>query len=224
MKLPSRFRYRIRFSKAASMRYTSHLDLQRTWERWLRRANLPVHYSQGYTPRAKLQIGMALPLGFTAREELLDLWLEKDLEPAEILAILRRARPPGIQIGAVQRVPDHSPAIQTLVEAAIYRATLPQGLDLEKEVAALLIREHAYRIRRGKEYDLRPLIQALEIRRRPSGQKLLHMRLSALEGATGRPDEVLLELGADPAEVDFERVEILLTGGAPRGEDIPPRG
>jgi radical SAM-linked protein len=217
MSQPSRFRYRIRFSKAVSMRFTSHLDLQRTWERWLRRANLPVLYSQGYTPRAKIQIGMALPLGFSAREELLDFWLEQEMEPTEILAALRRTRPPGLQIIAAEPVPDHSPAVQTQVEAAIYRATLPEGLDLQKEVSELLSREHAHRFRRGKEYDLRPLIQALEIRRAPSGRYRLHMRLSALEGATGRPDEVLLELGADPAEANIERAEILLTsGGAPR--------
>lgn len=195
------------------MRYTSHLDLQRTWERWLRRASLPVYYSQGYTPRPKLQIGMALPLGFTAQRELLDLWLEEEIENSAMLAALRGSRPPGLRVIDVARVPLHDPTLQTQVQSAVYRAILPEGFDPQPEVSALLAAKHALRERRGKPYDLRPLIEKLESRRDDTGKENLYMRLSALEGATGRPDEVLLELGIDPDHARIERLEIIFAAG-----------
>ncbi len=59
-------RLRLTFAKTAAMRYTGHLDLHTTWERTLRRARLPLAYSQGFHPQPKIQLASALPLGFTS--------------------------------------------------------------------------------------------------------------------------------------------------------------
>jgi len=66
------FRYRIRFAKSAPLRFIGHLDLHRTWERTLRRAGARLAYSEGYNPRPRLNLGLALPLGCTSQGDLLD--------------------------------------------------------------------------------------------------------------------------------------------------------
>ena len=65
-------RLRIVFAKTEAMRYTSHLDLHRTWERTIRRANLPLAYSQGYNPHPRINLASALPLGFTSDCEVVE--------------------------------------------------------------------------------------------------------------------------------------------------------
>ncbi len=93
-------RYRITFGKTEAMRFTGHLDLHRTWERTFRRAGLPLAYSEGFNPHPKINIGAALPLGCLSRGDLIDAWLERELEPDEVAASLRGAAPPGIEIEA----------------------------------------------------------------------------------------------------------------------------
>lgn len=213
MTQPIRSRYRVRFSKGGAMRFTGHLDLQRTWARWLRRTKLPLYYSKGYTPRPKIQIAMALPLGFSGEQELLDFWLERAMDPGEILENLRRSRPPGLQILELQRAPENGPALQTLLRGAKYRAALPGDLDyiaLAPRIDRLLSAESAPRSRRGKAYDLRPLIEELSLREDDDGRSILDMQLSAGDSGTGRPDEVLDELDINPAVAHIRRQEILL--------------
>jgi hypothetical protein len=96
-------------------------------------------------------------------------------------------------------VPFKDPALQTQITAAEYEAILLESIDAEQlveRVRALLNAETLPRERRGKAYDLRPLVEALEVRSStPADHPLLWMRLSAREAATGRADEVLEALG-----------------------------
>jgi radical SAM-linked protein len=204
-------RIRITFAKTDSMRFTSHLDLHRTWERTFRRARLPLAYSHGFNPRPRLNLASALPLGFTGSQEIIDAWLERNMPLAEVQSALEKAAPPGLQIHAIQTVEEPAPALQTLLEASDYTLTLEQPLpDLDRRLQALLSAESLPRQRRGKDYDLRPLV--LELRRLPDGEdgsQRLHARLSAREGATGRPEEVLDALGADPLSARVNREGLL---------------
>jgi len=100
-----------------------------------------------------------------------------------------------------------------VVEAA-YAIELedPAPLDLEARVGSLLASPELRRQRRGKEYDLRPLLTSLEL----AAPGRLLMQLSAREGATGRPEEVLESLGLDPLSVRVERTALIF---APRASD-----
>ena len=77
------------------MRYTSHLDVHRTWERTLRRARLPLAYSQGFNKRPKINLAVALPLGFTSDCELVEFWLDGTPTLSEVESRLREAAPSG---------------------------------------------------------------------------------------------------------------------------------
>jgi len=189
------------------MRYTSHLDLQRAWERTLRRARLPLAYSQGFNPHPKINLGEALPLGFTSDAEIIEVWLEEEIALREIESALTPVLPPGIRVQDIQEADIHHPKIQTLIQSTIYSVNFSEAVpDLRARVSNLLGRSNIVRERRGREYDLRPLILDL----RSEGERRLHMHLRTLPGATGRPDEVLLTLGIDPTSTHIHRSEVIL--------------
>ena len=209
-------RYRVTFAKTAAMRYTSHLDLHRTWERTVRRARLPLAYSQGFNPHPKLNLASALPLGFTGEQELIDIWLEQDVPTGEVQAALEKAAPPGIQIHRVERLDESTPTLQKVLTASEFMITFltPQP-DLDERVAALLQAGSLPREKRGKAYDLRPLVYELRrIEDDEEGRPRLLTRLAAREGATGRPEEVIAALGAAPEDTRVHRTQILLEGEA----------
>ena len=207
-------RYRITFGKTEAMRFTGHLDLHRTWERTFRRAGLPLAYSEGFNPHPKINIGAALPLGCLSRGDLIDAWLERELEPDEVAASLRGAAPPGIEIEAVTRLEATEPVLQGQIEASVYEVTLegfPEPIEMSRRIEAMMASDHLPRVRRDKTYDLRPLVEALEFH---PDRSLLRMRLSARQGAVGRPEEVLLSLGLDPARFVSTRVGLILSDAA----------
>jgi len=190
-------RLRINFAKTDAMRFTSHLDLHKTWERTIRRTGLPLVYSQGFNPRPKLQLASALPLGFTSDSEILDAWFtEINISIDQILEALHRAAPPGLLINKVTEIDPTSPPLQTQLRSAEYIVTLLETIpDLEFQLENLLARETLPRQRRGKTYDLRPLIISLSgMNADDQGRSRIAMHLSAQEGATGRPEEVLAAL------------------------------
>ena len=117
-------RVRVHYAKGEPLRYISHLDLTRTWERIFRRAGLPVAYSQGFNPRPRFQIAAALPVGVTGRGELLDVWLTEAMAAEEIIVRLRPSLPAGLEVLAVHEVALRSPSMQSQMRAADYRAVV----------------------------------------------------------------------------------------------------
>jgi radical SAM-linked protein len=208
---PVLLRLRITFAKYEAMRFTGHLDLHRAWERTFRRARLPLAYSQGFNPHPRLNLGSALPLGFTSECEVIDVWLEQDLTLEAVSTALQPALPPGLRILDIQVVDPHRPALQSELEASEFRITLLESWpDLERRCQALLEIASLPRVRRQKAYDLRPLILALELlsNDEQDRQRFL-LRLVAREGATGRPEEVLDALDIPPEETRTHRTRLI---------------
>ncbi len=206
-------RLRVTFSKDGALRYTGHLDLHQVWERTIRRAGLPLAYSQGFHPTPKIQLAAALPLGFIGQAEIMDMWLDQDeIETASIASQLQCAAPPGLAIRSVERVDERGPALQTQVESADYEVTLldPPPADLASHLSAIMEDASLPRERRGKAYDLRLLIENLEARTsQGSGLQRIFMRLAARQGATGRPEEVLSILNIPIESARIERICLL---------------
>ncbi len=165
-------RLRITFSKSGSLRYTGHLDLHTIWERTIRRAGLPLMYTQGFHPGPKIQLASALPLGFIGRAEIVDLWLEdspSNLPLPPYAQLVQPFAPPGLTILIVEHVEEPAPALQTQVISAEYEATLldpPDASalpDLPQRLTTLMACASLPSQRRGKNYDLRPLIEGLTL-------------------------------------------------------------
>lgn len=206
-------RVRITYAKTDYLKYTGNLDMHKIWERSFRRAHLPLAYSQGFHPQPKLQQGCPLPLGMTSSAEILDAWLEDDLTTEAIHQALKGKLPPGIDLLHMEIVPGNSPALQTRVIEAEYLAQLPEDVErenIEQKISSLLNASILPRQRQGKRYDLRPLIHALSLEIRDN-RPYISMRLSAREGATGRPEEVLAALDIDPYSCRIDRTNLVLT-------------
>jgi radical SAM-linked protein len=223
-------RVRVTFSKQGALRYTGHLDLHKILERSIRRADLPLAYSQGYHPQPKINLAAALPLGFASRAEIMDIWLNENVE--NVVPALQANVPPGLTILEATQVDEHEPSLQTQVAAAEYqveiteaayerRPELAEGSGLNEKIASVMESESIPRERRGKKYDLRPLIEELtplSLSGSPTGMlregaggevKGLFMRLTAREGATGRPEEVLEVLGIPLEDTRIERTNLI---------------
>jgi radical SAM-linked protein len=208
-------RLRIDYSKEQGLRYTSNLDIHRIWERTFRRARLPLAYSQGFHPQPKINQAAPLPLGLLSRAEMVDIWLEEDVSLEEVASKLAQAVPPGLHIHHIQAIDAKVPALPTLVRSAEYLVIFLNPIsapELAANTAALLEQTQCLRDRRGKPYDLRPLVQELVVipGKNLDDQPRLIMRLSARESATGRPDEVLLALNLDPFAARIERTSLIL--------------
>ncbi|MCB0033418.1 MAG: TIGR03936 family radical SAM-associated protein [Anaerolineales bacterium] len=213
-------RLRITFSKTGPTRFIGHLDVARTWERALNRAKLPVTYSQGFNRRPKIQFATATPLGTTSSCELLDVWFDERLDPAEAQAKMMSRMAPGIAVVSVAEVPISGSALQVLTRETTYEATIAADLisydQLSERIEAMLAAEalprERYVKRKRKQYDLRPLI--IDLTAEPSIEEeeasQLTMKLVLEPSKTGRPDEVLAEIGVDPLDVRVHRTEMVL--------------
>ena len=207
-------RYRITFARDKTMRFVGHLDLAKTWERVLRRADLPLAYSQGFHPLPKLTFASALPVGCTSEAELMDMLLTEPLAPSELMQRLSSTLPAGIGIASIAQVPLNAPALQAELRWAEYLVTIETNESrdqIEARVQTLLSSDSVMRERRGKSYNLRPLVLSLALEARPSPSSCvqLAMRLRADANAgTGRPDEVVSALGWGDTLVQIHRRQL----------------
>jgi radical SAM-linked protein len=199
-------RIRIRFGKDGPARFTSHLDLAQAWARWLRRAQIPIAYSQGFNPKPRISLAAALPLGFTSETELLDAWLREPMSPAQITAQLASTAPPGLMVYQAWEIDPKEKSLQARLTSVEYRVTGPFPANLDQRIERLLAAAALPRDRRGRQYDLRPLIEHVWL---DVDAPAMGMRLVARPGAVGRPDEVLLALGLDPHEALIHRTRLI---------------
>lgn len=206
-------RWRITFAKTEAMRFTGHLDLILTWERTFRRSGLPLSYSEGFNPRPVINLAAPLPLGFTSEGEIGDFWLSEILPADHFSQALTKALPPGLRIRNINLQPElHGAKLPTLVTSALYRMEIPGSFPgVKSRIENLVGSTTHHRTRKGKTYDLRPLIQHLERRESADLESLtLETTLSLLPGATGRPDEVLAALEIPPLRAAICRERIFL--------------
>lgn len=125
--------YRLRYTKQDELRFISHLDLVRGFERILRRAGLPVAYSEGFNPHPKLGFGPALPLGVESIAEYLDLELTRSVAPDEVLLRINNALPPGIRVLEVVEATRRMKPLTAVINCAVYRYEGLVSTQVDKE-------------------------------------------------------------------------------------------
>jgi radical SAM-linked protein len=210
--LLSTVRYRIVFGKNGPLRYISHLDLARVWERVFRRAGFPLAYSQGYNPRPKIQLASGLPVGYASEHELLDVWVNyAPDESTNLISILQQSAPQGLMVKDLRIVDLKEAALQTRLLSASYKVETSPSLDrstLERSVSQMIGSPSIIRVRRDKEYDLRKLVDSISISPEDPPTIEFTLSLDSVRGI-GRADELLSELGIDPLGVTIIRTRIL---------------
>ncbi|MBV8085015.1 MAG: DUF2344 domain-containing protein [Chloroflexi bacterium] len=195
-------RHRVTFEKGEPVRYVSHLDLMRTWERTLRRAGLHPAHTQGFNPRPRLVFAAPLPVGVTSTAELVDVIVEDELDAAEFRARVEPALPPGLVVTNVVEVALDTPPLMATIVSSDYVADLGEPITAAALKAFLDCEHVAYQRSRKagtKQADMRPAV--LDLWLADGGRKLgMRLRLD-VEGLAVRPDEVLQALGLEARRV-----------------------
>lgn len=204
-----RQRVRVYYAKGEAVKFISHHDEFRLWERTLRRADLPLLYKQGFNPQPHIQFAAPLGVGITGVREIVDFLFSPPVALDELAALLRAKLPPGVTLEGLEELPLKVDARQNLVIGADYAiliyaepGELPGEL-LQQRIAEFLATPVIWRERERKgeryTYNLRPLIFEL----RYDGYNVageehrIFLRVQQRSGATGRPDEVVDALGFD---------------------------
>ncbi|MBI4321541.1 MAG: DUF2344 domain-containing protein [Chloroflexi bacterium] len=209
-------RLRITFAKGDELRYISHLDLTRVWERLLRRAGIPLAYSRGFNPHPRMSFAAPLQVGATGRAEVLDVVLERAIAPEDFTEAVQAHFVAGLRISAVAEVDLGAPSLQAQVRALEYRVELAGEMPhqivadrIERFLGAPEVVRDRRREGQSRRYDLRPLVEDISLED-PDGHGVLWMRLKVTPSGTGRPDELLDALGLGDSLEAIERTALVL--------------
>jgi radical SAM family uncharacterized protein/radical SAM-linked protein len=223
-------RWRLKFGKRGRGAFISHLDTMRVLIRVFRRARIEMIYSKGFHPKPQLVFAPALGLGVAALGELCDVRIDFDGDAAELIARLRAAAPPGLDIVAAVKLGAQDPAVSKVLARADFAAWLPEVPSLRTEpgevrrtqkraVRVVDVKQHLDEARLCEGEEAARLRAALEW---PDGGAILMFRTRIDHEGGARPGEVVEALsGAAPTEtVRFARTALWARGG--EGELVDP--
>lgn len=214
----------IRFGKRDRLRFISHLDLQRFFQRAVNRTGLPIAYTQGFNPHPVMSFGSALAVGWTSEYEIIDIRLSAPMGRKRTEEAVRSALPPDLPVLEVRMVDDRHPAPMALVRMADYRVRLTgeSAPAVIAQIPAFLGCEEMPVVKKTKsgekQIDARPLV--LSVEPTPNG---FQTRLMLTQSQSIKPD-LLLGLLCDMADVEPPRAQIhrlTLMGTDDQGIDRP---
>ena len=221
-------RLRVTFSRGEEIKYITHLDLMRFWERALRRAGLPVAYSEGFSPHPQISLAAPLPVGTTSDAELMDVFLSERITPKTFVSKAATQLPSGIAVIAAEEVGLTLPSVQADVRFAEYEVEIAGEATVAKAkvdaflAAASVPWEHR-RQDEVRAYDIRALVEHVDLRDTPVGGVCLRMRLRSDTTGSGRPEQVVAALGLPPPS-RIHRTKLVLAGTSPAREAWRRRG
>jgi radical SAM-linked protein len=120
-------RIRIRYAKRGPLRFTSHRDFARAFERAIQRAGVPIAYSQGFTPHPKISYASASPTGVASEAEYLEIALREQADPGQVALALDAALSPGLDV--LEAVPAQGGSLADRMQASLWRIELPGVAD-----------------------------------------------------------------------------------------------
>ena len=212
----ARQRIRARFRKGERVRHISHLDVLRYWERAIRRADLPLLYSQGFTPHPKIAFAAPLPLGFIGEGEIMEVLLEERVPLDRFAADLTGQTTADLELLDATEVALGLPALPTLLTWADYRLAL-DGVTPEHAIesvnAFLATETFPWRQERegkkAREYDLRAGVASLRV---DTSEKraVIDTRLSCGQELTVRPEQLVAALFPTATVERYVRVGLVL--------------
>ena len=210
-------RLRVSFSRGEELKFLSHLDLMRLWERAFRRAGLDLAYTEGFTPHPRISLAAPLSVGMTSQAELMDVVLSRWMSPQSFIGQVRGQLPEGLIIANTTSAGLTEPSLQALVRFAEYRVdteTTMTAVELEAAIQSLLsAAELPWEHKRDTgmhHYDLRPLIDDVWFIDLKESFCALGMRLRCSSSGAGRPEQVTRALGLSQRPRTIHRTQLIL--------------
>lgn len=184
---------RIKFTKGEPVKYISHLDLQRAFQRALRRAEIDISYSQGFNPHPKLSFAMALSVGMTSEGEYLDIEMDSSYEGQELIKKLNQVLPKGFEVTQCALSDKKHPSLMSTIRMGLYQVVLhtanpPSPSEIQVRIETFLLQKEIQIQRtnkRGKtvEKNIRPLIYRIALEKIEG--KNIYMTLELATGSQG---------------------------------------
>ena len=207
----------VRFGKNPRLRFISHLDLQRFFQRALNRTGLPIAFSQGFNPHPVMAFASALALGWTSDYEVLDVKLSAPIGRKRAEESMRAALPGDLPVIQVKMVEDRLPSLMPMVYASEYR--IDNSGVTDDMLADFRAQETVTAVRRTKsgerEINIRPLAYDLRL----DGDALI-ARLALTDKDTLKPDLLVKTLtGKENEDLRIHRIALLVKG---EGGELAP--
>jgi len=210
-------RLRIRFCRGQEVKFISHLDIMRLWQRALHRAGISLTYSEGFSPHPRISLAAPLPVGVTSQAELMDIVCARWVSPHFFTSAVSQQLPPGIKILQVYQIALSMPSLQSQVRFAEYKVEVEIEKDqreIESAVTSLLSVKHLpwqhQRDTGTRSYDLRPLIDDLWLIDWCGGHCAIGMRLRCDSSGSGRPEQVTAAIGFTHHPRSIHRTKLIL--------------
>jgi radical SAM-linked protein len=194
------------FSRGRRLRFLSHLDMMRLWERALRRARLPLRYSQGYHPHPRISLALPLAVGMTAAAEWLECELSVPVLTMEVQSRLPTQLPAGVALLHVVEAPWKAPSLAARLLTSSYQVQVRQPPPLAEvqdqverlcQAASWMVEEE----HKGRErtVDVREMVDSIAVGPWENDQHQVHLTLRHGAGRSARVEAVLRALGLGPA-------------------------
>lgn len=208
-----------KFAKREQVRFVSHLDIQRMFQRAFRRADIPLAYSYGFNPHPQLSFATALSTGVTSECEWLDVVLERDYDWNDFIFAVNNTLPNGFSILECRSIDEKAPSLTSLLQSASYTVVISDGIhrDALETAAAELLSAPITVIKKTKggmkPVDIRPQVYELAFGR-PDEKLVLHIRGQLNAAGSLNVDTLMKELiktaGKDFAySVQRDRIDFL---------------
>jgi radical SAM-linked protein len=202
------FPVRLRYTKRGKVRWISHRDVARALERAFRVAQLPLAFTQGFSPRPRVSFGLALSTGHESDAEYVDVVLSEPVDLGALAGALTAALPEGMAVTGAAALVERAPALQEAVTAVEWHVEVTSALDrgsVERLVGAALAAPALVttRRRRGRDVaeDVRPTIRRIEVLAHDAGagRTTLLVELHT-QPRSAKPGEVVAAIGGGLAE------------------------
>jgi radical SAM-linked protein len=193
-------RLRLRYAKRGRLRFTSHRDFSRAFERAIGRARVPMAYSSGFNPHPRISYAGASPTGAASEAEYLEIGLARESDPAQVLTALDEALPPGLDV--LEAVVSRGGSLADLLTASVWRTRVPDLTPGEARdaVRRFLDNDEVLVERMTKKglrsFDCREAVVSLSASLGPDGDTECAILEMVLRHGTPsvRPDDVLAGL------------------------------
>lgn len=187
--------FRLKYIKGEEVKYISHLDLLRAFSRAIRRAAIPVAYSQGFNPHMKLSFGPALALGATSQGEYLDIDVLQNIPTDDIINKLNEKLGPGLRIIKGKQLNDNPPSIEGQVLTGMYKLTINTIVKSKELLDSFLNRSEIVidRERKGKskEINIKPFIKHINFNNLEDNLSELEVLIATGSKGNLKPDELI---------------------------------
>ena len=208
---------RIKFCRGEEIKFISHLDIMRLWQRAINRAGMQLLYSEGFNPHPRMSLAAPLALGVTSEAELMDIVLARWSSPHSFTDTIGRQLPRGITVIQVYSTPENIPSLQSQVQYAEYQVELEtekKPEDIEEAIAFMLAKHNLLwqhqRDTGFRRYDLRPLIDDIKFIDLSSRYCTIGMKLRCSSSGSGRPEQVTAALGFENYPKLIHRTKLIL--------------